>query len=152
MQSNEILSRCQQLSTDLDCDFVGIAVYDLSGKHSIWKYAVGNRNDKYKRIIVRYGRGIAGNVIKTGSPMIIRSFPEDILGKPTDYPIMLAEQLSSCIAMPIRKKNGIWGVLLAGHRQKPGYDDTSVEKMKNAVGQLEGIINGDFDSRTEVVL
>ena len=66
-----------------------------------WHYASGNLNDKYKRITVRFGKGIAGKIISSGSPMMMSDFPNDIYGKVTDHPIMLAEKLISCYAVPL---------------------------------------------------
>ena len=66
-----------------------------------WHYAVGNLNDKYKRITVRFGKGIAGKIISSGSPMEMVDFPNDIIGKVTDHPIMLAEKLVSYLCGPI---------------------------------------------------
>ena len=66
-----------------------------------WHYASGNLNDKYKRITVRFGKGIAGKIISSGSPMMMNDFPNGIYGKVTDHPIMLAEKLVSSYAVPL---------------------------------------------------
>ena len=92
---------CNKLHDELPCDFVGIAIQNENGPDVRWHFAVGNDNDKYKRITVRYGKGIAGRVISTGRPIEVADFPNDILGKALEYPIMLAEKLVSAYAVPI---------------------------------------------------
>ena len=59
-QYEPLVSICQKLLVELPCDFVGVAIQNQRGPDVRWHYAVGNGNDKYKRITVRYGKGIAG--------------------------------------------------------------------------------------------
>ena len=75
---------------------MGLALQNSDGPDVKWHYAAGNSNNKYMKITVRYGKGIAGKVISTGRPMTVEGFPNDISGKALEYPIMLAEKLSSC--------------------------------------------------------
>jgi nitrogen regulatory protein A len=134
MGYNEV---CENLTKQLPCEFAGLAVYNQYGKEIKWKYVVGNRNDKYKRINVRYGKGIAGKVVRTGTPIIIPCFPEHMSGKATDYPIMLAEQLISCIAVPIRLNQTIWGVLMGGNRSQCHASQDQLQIIQQAVGEIE---------------
>lgn len=99
-QYEPLVSICQKLLVELPCDFVGVAIQNQRGPDVRWHYAVGNGNDKYKRITVRYGKGIAGRVISTGRPIEVANFPNNILGKALEYPIMLAEKLVSAYAVP----------------------------------------------------
>ncbi|KKI90041.1 hypothetical protein WQ54_23265 [Bacillus sp. SA1-12] len=117
-----------------------MAISSKNAKEIRWKYSSGNSNDKYKRISVRYGKGVAGTVIRTGSPMTISSFPHEIPGKPTDYPILLAEQLISCIAVPICFNQTIWGVLLGGNRSIGQFSPEQLAIMNHAVSQIEQIL------------
>lgn len=109
---------CLQVLKNLEADFVGLAIQNELGPDVKWHCAAGNTNDKYKRITVRYGKGIAGRVISSGSPMMITNFPQNILGKSTDYPIMLAEKLVSSYAVPLFFNGIPKGVLLVGYRDK----------------------------------
>ena len=50
------------------CEFVALALQNEVGPDVRWHYAAGNLNDKYKRITVRFGKGIAGkNYLKRKS-------------------------------------------------------------------------------------
>jgi nitrogen regulatory protein A len=130
---------CKNLLFELPCDFIGLAIQDPNGPNVKWHYALGNENDKYKRITVRYGKGIAGKVISTGSPMKVDDFPKDIVGKPVEYPIMLAEKLVSSYAVPIAYESFPKGTLLVGRRSyKPfsGHEQVLVLKTVKALEKI----------------
>jgi nitrogen regulatory protein A len=132
---------CVQLLATVQADFVGLAIQNEVGPDVKWHCAAGNLNDKYKRITVRYGKGIAGRVISSGSPMMITSFPQNIIGKTTDYPIMLAEKLVSSFAVPLFFNGIPKGVLLVGHRdQEHIYTDIEQQQVKEKATFLEGAI------------
>ena len=106
----------------------------------MWHYASGNLNDKYKRITVRFGKGVAGKIISSGSPMMLIDFPNDIYGKVTDHPIMLAEKLVSCYAVPIFFNSSPKGVLLVGKREKYTFSEDDQEMVQDAALVLEQIL------------
>jgi hypothetical protein len=58
-----VIELCNQLLNNVCCEFVGLALQNEVGPDVRWHYASGNLNDKYKRITVRFGKGIAGKVI-----------------------------------------------------------------------------------------
>src|SRR5690242_6740138 len=96
-----VMEVCDSLLTVVDCEFVALALQNEVGPDVKWHYAAGNLNDKYKRITVRFGKGIAGKIISSGSPMMLTDFPNGIIGKVTDHPIMLAEKHVSTYAVPL---------------------------------------------------
>lgn len=131
---------CDQLLDEIGCDFVGLAIQNQIGPDIRWHYTGGNRNDKFKRITVRYGKGIAGRVISTGTAMMITDFPNAIYGKATEYPIMLAEQLISSYAVPIFYNGVPKGVLLVGRRQHYSFPEREQKAVKQSARRLEGIL------------
>ena len=66
---------------------MGLALQNSDGPDVKWHYAAGNSNNKYMRITVRYGKGIAGKVISTGRPMTVEDFPNHILAKHLNIPL-----------------------------------------------------------------
>ncbi|PCF73374.1 hypothetical protein B4W72_05520 [Staphylococcus delphini] len=104
-------------------DFAGIALpsEDHAGMKIKWRYVSGNLNERYRRIVLRNGHGIAGNVMKTGKPMIIPDTTDDAIQNALfDYPILMSEQLTALIAIPLWHNHRVKGVLLLGQRnQKP---------------------------------
>jgi nitrogen regulatory protein A len=131
---------CNQLKKATGCAFVALALQNEVGPDVRWHYAVGNINDKYKRITVRFGKGIAGKIISTGSPMEMVDFPNDIIGKVTDHPIMLAEKLVSTYAVPLFFNTAPKGVLLVGNREKHIFTEQIQEHVKQSAHMLEQIL------------
>jgi nitrogen regulatory protein A len=137
-----VIEVCDQLKSRIGSDFVGLALQNEVGLDVSWHYATGNLNDKYKRITVRFGKGIAGKVISSGSEMIINNFPDEIVGKITDYPIMLAEKLISSYAVPLLFHAAPKGVLLVGNRKMQIFTDNELEQVKKSALLLELTLKG----------
>lgn len=135
-----IIEVSDQLLKKVGCEFVALALQNEIGPDVRWHYATGNLNDKYKRITVRFGKGIAGKIISSGSPMMMIDFPNDIYGKVTDHPIMLAEKLVSCYAVPLFFNGSPKGVLLVGKRIKYTFPDDDQEMVKVSAQELEQIL------------
>jgi nitrogen regulatory protein A len=131
---------CDQLLKELACDFVALALQNKLGPDVRWHYATGNLNDKYQRITVRFGKGIAGKIISSGSPLCMNDFPKNIYGKVTDYPIMLAEKLVSCYAAPLFFNGSPKGVLLAGKRSTYTFTENEQEILKESAEILEQLL------------
>ncbi|PAE23688.1 GAF domain-containing protein [Bacillus sp. 7894-2] len=133
---------CEKVLAELECDFVGLALQNTDGPDVKWHYAAGNSNEKYKRITVRYGKGIAGKVISTGRPMYVDNFPDNIAGKALEYPIMLAEGLKHAYAVPIHFKGIPKGVLLIGNRSGQPVSESRQSAAREAARTLEKKLNG----------
>lgn len=135
-----IEKECEKILTSMNVDFVGFALKNQEGPDVRWHFAAGNSNEKYKKITVRYGKGIAGKVILTGSPIMISNFPEGISGKALEYPIMLAEKLKNAYAVPILLNSDPKGVLLAGRRSNTQITESEQLTVKQAAKALEGLL------------
>jgi nitrogen regulatory protein A len=140
-QINEV---CEGLKIRIGCQFVALALQNEVGPDVRWHYASGNLNDKYKRITVRFGKGIAGKIISSGSPLMLIDFPNDIYGKVTDHPIMLAEKLVSCYAVPLFFNSSPKGVLLVGKREKYTFSEDDQEMVQEAALDLEQILQNQI--------
>lgn len=109
-----------ELRVSLDCDFVSLAIAKSAseGSEITWHYASGNLNNRYKRIILRSGKGVAGIVFKTGKPMIVNDVKTEMVNEDLfNYPIVVSEKLSALIAIPLFQHERVTGVLLVGYRQ-----------------------------------
>ncbi|MEH7252766.1 GAF domain-containing protein [Neobacillus niacini] len=131
---------CDGLLKKAGCEFVALAFQNEVGPDVRWHYAAGNLNDKYQRITVRFGKGIAGKIISTGSPMMVSEFPNDIFGKVTDHPIMLAEKLVSCYAVPLFFNGSPKGVLLVGKRSPYTFPEKYQQMVKDSAESLEQLL------------
>ena len=100
-------------------DFAGLAFYEQENQVSPikWHYVSGNLNNRYKLIVLRKGKGLAGNVMKTGKRMIIEDVNQILLpSEKHKYPIVLTELLTAMVAIPLWYNRQVYGVLLLGQR------------------------------------
>ncbi|MBM7554193.1 GAF domain-containing protein [Thalassobacillus pellis] len=144
-----ILDDLTILEKALACDFVGVALQKQKGLEITWPFVRGNRNEKYKYISIRYGKGIAGKVIATGSPMEINLFPVNISGKSTDYPIMLAEQLNSAYALPLYWNGIPKGALLIASRTGHFFTEDEKRSADHIKRQIESHLPEYFNQGEE---
>ncbi|GAX91405.1 GAF domain-containing protein [Effusibacillus lacus] len=121
-------------------DFAALAWADDKDQAIRWKYASGSRNERYKRIVLRLGKGIAGKVLRSGRPMIMESFSPQSGDDPREYPILLAENLKSIVSVPVVTNDRIKGVLLVGCRHTRGFDEETVELVSVVAEQLGTMI------------
>lgn len=128
---------CEEVLAEIKCDFVGLALQNSDGPDVKWHYAAGNSNNKYRKITVRYGKGIAGKVIATGRSMTVEGFPYNISGKALEYPIMLAEKLVTACAVPIHFNSLPKGVLLVGKRTNHPFSKSEQLAVQKAAKCLE---------------
>lgn len=122
----ESLLNNQSLQNNLDrlrikggYDFGAIAMYERSHRSSPikWKYVSGNTNERYKLIILRKGRGLAGTVMKTGKRMVIADVDTALTqAEKIAFPIILNEALTAVVAVPLWLDHQMFGVLLLGQR------------------------------------
>lgn len=100
-------------------DFVGIALQSSKSPHSIkWDFVAGNSNEKFRKIVLRSGIGIAGLVVRTGKPFWDNNLNHYEYSDEMYTPIAKSESLQSAIAVPIISPltGLVKGVLLAGYR------------------------------------
>lgn len=127
-----------QLRSLLSCDFAGLAYAE--NQLVRWKIVSGNRNDRYKKIVLRSGKGIAGQVLRSGRPMTVDSLQNNAHIEIKDFPIMLAENLVSAVAVPLSINTKVVGVLLIGSRSPRSYFTQDIELMNNFAEQLGSMI------------
>ncbi|PGY15818.1 GAF domain-containing protein [Bacillus sp. AFS031507] len=140
MELQEVIKVCDSLMAVVGCEFVALALQNEVGPDVRWHYASANINDKYKRITVRFGKGIAGKIISSGSPMMITDFPNGVIGKVTDYPIILAEKLVSSYAVPLFFNAVPKGVLLIGNRRTTTFTEEDQQYVRESAQALEQIL------------
>ncbi len=125
----------------MECDFVALALVQPEERHFQihWEYASGNLSQRYRRISLQSGKGVAGIVFKTGKPKFVPDAStyykkEDLY----NYPILIAEELESFAAIPLFKYNRVKGILLAGCRKKNCMSYEKFELLKSLVAPTFG--------------
>lgn len=95
-----------------------------------WQFAIGNINNRLKRIVLQSGKGIAGHVFKSGKPMIVQNVFTEYPAKDLfNYPIIVSEKIKSFCALPLYKKNKVQGVILLGFREEYKMTNELFEKI-----------------------
>ncbi|MHA7966628.1 GAF domain-containing protein [Paenibacillus sp. CAU 1782] len=134
-----------EIRNKLGFDFMALALVETAEFDYVikWKYASGNLNDRFKRIVLRSGRGIAGLVFKTGKPLLLSSV-RDQMGPDSlfRYPIIKSENLASFGAVPLWNDARVAGVLLGGFRGEEQVDEVKLEALKQCVQDGIGDLNG----------
>ncbi|WP_414044260.1 GAF domain-containing protein [Macrococcus sp. EM39E] len=127
-----------RLRDKLNVDFVGLAMpSDLISQTDIhWTFVSGAMNERYKKIELQKGKGIAGFVLKSGRSWIeLDVSTSSIATHIFDFPIVRFERLTNFMALPLWKYNKVAAVLLIGNREKKPfslaiYEEVNIELDK----------------------
>jgi nitrogen regulatory protein A len=125
-------------------DFVSVALVQPAEDRFVltWQFVSGNLNNRYKRIVLSSGRGVAGIVFKTGKPLLIKNVNVDIgAGDLFSYPIIMSERLQSLGAIPLWSYDRVMGVLLIGFRHVNGLTEASFHAFQKEIGAEFGSLN-----------
>lgn len=118
-------------------DFVGIALVQSPERRFElrWVYVTGNRSERYRRIKLQSGKGIAGLVFKTGKPMYVKDADEEwSAGDLFNYPIVSIEGLKSLGAIPLYQDTRVKGVMLVGYRSGGQLTEEQFEQFQQEIG------------------
>lgn len=134
-----------QIRAALGYDFISLALAEPAEYDYVirWKYASGNTSDRYKRIVLQSGRGIAGIVFKTGKPFLLPSVLKDVEpGTLFNYPITKMENLNSIVAVPVWNDARVAGVLLGGFRGERQVTAEMLRDLEATANKGIGDLNG----------
>lgn len=129
-----------KLRAQLTSEFAAIALPDQTNNTYRWMYVSGNTNERYKQIILKPGKGLAGAVIRIGRPLIVHADSPEAKRNVREYPIMLVEHLLSAAAVPFLLNKEQYGVLLAGSRTSGHYAKSQIEQLEQAAAQLCSVL------------
>lgn len=138
-------TQIEQIRSAANFDLVAIALVEPAANQYVlkWKYASGNLNNRFKKVILQSGKGIAGMVFKTGKPIHIQD-SGDFADQNNlfNYPILSFEQLKCLGAVPIWHNGRVAGVLLAGFRESQLMTDGNLQilmvRASNGIGNFNG--------------
>jgi nitrogen regulatory protein A len=125
----EIEAKLNELCTSTSSDFSAYAQVNEHNHEIHWRYVHGNQNIRYKQMIGKPGKGLSGSVLRFGRNIVIDQNTPNAAQRRLEYPIMLAENLHSAIAVPVKSYNQIIGILLIGSRSLTDYNDDQISKV-----------------------
>lgn len=118
MAENRYTDHLRKLKTEFGFDFASLAIALGTGQQLLtWIHATGNKNARYRRIVLEPGKGIAGEVYHGGNTIVVQDTFEEIPDQERfKYPITIAEELRSILAFPLWKEDRVEGILLMAFR------------------------------------
>lgn len=125
-----------QIRNKFGFDFVALNIVNTIDNSPIlkWQFASGNLNNRYQRMVLHPGKGIAGTVFKTGKPMLVKNVNQEIpMNELLCYPIVVAESLKSIGAVPLWESNRVAGVLLVGFRKQDSLTDFLFDEFQHSI-------------------
>jgi len=133
----------EDLRRQTGADFSAFACEEPNEPVIRWKYAMGNRNERFRRIVLRPGKGIAGKVLLSGRLMILENYEPKQHDDPREYPILYAEELKSALAVPVVIQDRIKGVVLIGYRSPCVIEERVVGLGKQIAGQVGDLLKAE---------
>lgn len=124
-------------------DFAALALIQTEADSCVlrWQYVSGNENDRYKKIVLKSGKGIAGAVFKTGKPFHMKNTESVPSHDVYNYPILVFERLKSLAAVPLFDHSRVAGVLLFGFRQPEQLDQLLFQAVQDHLGAAFGLLS-----------
>ncbi|WP_141334474.1 GAF domain-containing protein [Paenibacillus sp. tmac-D7] len=105
-----------------------------------WKYAFGNRSERYKQMVVKPGLGPGGLTLRTGKTTRWTDFPAARPGLPMECPLVASELLHAAAAVPITMRETVYGVLLIARRSAEAYADSDIDTLYQHVQTLQSLL------------
>lgn len=141
--TKQIQTELQQLKSELKLDFIALALADENYRDIYWKIALGANTERYRKIMVRMGKGMAGKVLKSKAPYIVSYFPEEVRDEMLEFPIFLIESLRSGMGVSVdssRPEQKLsYGVLLVGQRKERVFSQQEVERVEQSAAALAAL-------------
>jgi nitrogen regulatory protein A len=121
-------------------DFAALALLSEDHNRYRWYLATGNRNIRYKKMLVRRGKGLPGMALLLGRSFTIdrREVVYDRLEN--DCPLMIAEGLQVAVAIPLLKLTEPIGILMVGIRHEKGYSQSDLITFHEGAKELERVL------------
>lgn len=141
---NRIQRELDGFRLEMQADFAAIALTDPAEHVIRFQYVSGNRNERYKRIVLRPGKGVAGKVIRMGRPLLMQFSEPKSMDDPREYPILLAEGLKSLVGVPMETDEGrVPGMMLVGCRAYREFHTADVARIAEKANELCQWIQND---------
>lgn len=135
------LEEIKKIKSYFNFDFIALSNIQSAESNFAhkWEYVVGNRSSRYKKIVLQTGKGVAGKVFKSGRPLLVEDVETELSNLDLfDYPIVVAEGLTSFGAIPLYKNNRVKGVLLVAFRSERKVTPEMFLEFQRVVGPKFG--------------
>ncbi|MDU2065853.1 MAG: GAF domain-containing protein [Sporomusaceae bacterium] len=135
----KIITLLNNTRSEARADFSALACQEPVQGVIRWKYAVGNQNERFRRIVLHSGKGIAGKVLLSGRPTQVVNYQPMPHDDPREYPILYAEQLRTALGVPVYIDKRVHGVLLIGYRSDWNLTIKEISLTQRYAKELEAL-------------
>ncbi len=134
----------------LACEVARIALWDESREAMVYRYTVGTRYTDYRNVRLYPGKGLVGTVIATGEPARTDDVFDDPRSNPDYFVLARADGIVSGMAVPIRVRSRVEGVIYFAHRtRRPFSDQDELIAMRVADHAGVALQNADLYRREQ---
>jgi len=142
-----VADAAQQL---LACDVARIALWDDTGEAMVYRYTVGTRYTDYPNVRLYPGKGLVGSVITTGEPARADDVFDDPRSNPEYFVLARADGIVSGMAVPIRVRSHVEGVIYFAYRtRRPFTDQDELIAMRLADHAAVALQNAELYRREQ---
>lgn len=136
------------LRAEFDFDFVGLApVPKVEPPELMWKFAAGNTNQRFERIVLPPGVGVMGIVYGSQRPLVVENVTRDIPRKDQyQYPIVAAEGLVSFFALPLKQGKDLAAILLCAYRNDHLIEQTMLARVADFISRVSDVWHVQLDN------
>jgi signal transduction histidine kinase len=118
-------------------DAVAIATIDGEGQSAEVRVVLGARTQDFSGLSIPSGRGLGGQVLETGEPMLTADYARDT-GFAHDAwldRLMREEGINSLLAVPIPSPRGVVGLILAGSPRAGSFTPEDLDSLAQMARQ-----------------
>lgn len=135
------LGAAEELRDRFGFDFVGVSVVGAGASPLLeWQHAAGSTTRNYEMIKLPGGVGALGKVYDLGRGIVVDSVDDDIpKGELFQYPIVIAEALSSFFAFPLMEGDRIRVIVIGAFRFVRTFDELSCGMVQQSAARLFGL-------------
>jgi nitrogen regulatory protein A len=149
--ASDIRSALDALRETTGRNFSALAWKDANGYTVRWRYASGATNERYRRIVLQPGQGIAGAVLRTERPVQVNGLELRSGEDPRQYAIMLAEGLQSAAAAPVFVAGVVSGVALLGSREPKRFAESELAAVRAAAACIAAAVEARGPDRASTI-
>lgn len=122
--NNFIMERVKVL---VRCEAWSLLLLDETGQHLVFKEALGTKAEPLREAKLRLGEGVAGEVARTGLPLLINDVTTSPLFNP-EIDILTGFTTRSILCVPLRSRGKTLGVLeLMNKLSQEGFTEADLE-------------------------
>lgn len=117
-------------------DAAGLALADGSSQDIRWTVFVGGGEEAFRQSRLRFGQGVAGRVVATGTPLAVEDAAGETGTQSDAYPVLTAEGFRAALAVPLRRGDRTRGALMVAYRTPRRFAEEETVLLSSFANQV----------------